>query len=48
MAVYARRFLKHPSFRTYRMRMGKAVRVHPAGIAYWLRNATEETEVPSS
>src|SRR5215472_11035883 len=38
MAVYARRFLKHPSFHTHRMRMGKAVRVHSAGIAYWLRN----------
>lgn len=46
MAGYARRFLKHPSFRTHAMRMGKVVRVQRGGIVYWARNAERETKLP--
>ena len=34
-AVFIRRFLRHPEFRTQAQRMGKVVRVHPDGLHYW-------------
>ena len=30
-----KRFLRHQAFRTQVKRMGKVVRVHPAGISFW-------------
>ncbi len=44
VAQYARRFLKHPSFRTHAKRAGKVVRVQPTGTVYWQRNAAREVE----
>jgi hypothetical protein len=35
VAHYIRRFLCHPVFRTQTQRLGKVVRVHPAGLDYW-------------
>jgi hypothetical protein len=40
---FARRFLRHPLFRTFAKRQGKAVRVQPTGITYWERNAARES-----
>lgn len=34
-ATFIRRFLIHPGFRTQAQRLGKVLRVHPNGIAYW-------------
>jgi hypothetical protein len=34
-AEYARRFLRHKSFRTQAQRMGKVVRLRPGGISFW-------------
>jgi hypothetical protein len=39
-AAYIRRFLKHGAFDSQTKRMGKVVRVSPAGIAMWQRNRT--------
>jgi hypothetical protein len=35
VAEYARRFLRHPEFRTQAQRMGKVVRVRHSGASYW-------------
>ncbi len=45
VATYAVRLLRHPAFRTHALRMGKVVRVHQKGIAYWERNSAREIEV---
>lgn len=42
---YARRFLRHPLFRTFADRQGKVIRVQPTGFTYWERNAAHEVEV---
>jgi len=34
-AMYARRFLRHRSFRTQAQRMGKIIYVRPSGISWW-------------
>src|SRR2546426_1003385 len=34
-AVFIRRFLRHPAFRTHAQRMGKVVRLHRDGVHYW-------------
>lgn len=44
-AAYAKRFLRHPGFRSFAARQGKVVRVQPSGIVYWERNAARECEV---
>jgi hypothetical protein len=36
-AMFIRRFLRHPRFRTNAARMGTVVRVHHDGIQYWER-----------
>jgi hypothetical protein len=35
VAEYARRFLRHPEFRTQAQRLGKVVRVRHSGASYW-------------
>ena len=42
-AAYAIRFLRHRSFRTHALRMGKVVRLQPRGIVYWSRNSALES-----
>jgi hypothetical protein len=44
-AFYIRRFLAHPLFRTNRQRLGKVMRIHPRGIDFWAKNATELASV---
>jgi hypothetical protein len=34
-ALFIRRFLRHPAFRTQAQRMGKVVRVHPDTLQFW-------------
>jgi hypothetical protein len=42
VAVFIRRFLRHPSFDTQARRMGKVVRVSPTGLVFWrLRSQLE-------
>ena len=42
-ALFVRRFLRHPDFRTQANRMGKVIRVSRAGISSWrLHKAKEE------
>ena len=43
LAAYAIRFLRHRSFRTHAVRMGKVVRLQPSGIVYWSRNSALES-----
>jgi hypothetical protein len=38
-ALFIRRFLSHPLFRTNSQRQGKVVRVRPSDIEYWTKNA---------
>ena len=35
IAAAVRRFLRQPAFNTHSKRMGKVVRIHPAGLNYW-------------
>jgi hypothetical protein len=35
MASTVRRFLRHPSFRTWALRRGKVIRVSPSGMHVW-------------
>lgn len=35
VAEYARRFLRHPSFRNRAQRMGKVVRIRHSGLRWW-------------
>jgi len=44
-AVFIRRFLRHPTFRTQAQRMGKVVRVHPDGVYYWQAGKAERVSV---
>lgn len=37
-ALYVRRVLKHPHFKTQAKRMGMVARAHPGGIHFWQRN----------
>ena len=46
VASYVVRFLRHRSFRTHALRMGKVVRLQPSGIAYWTRNSAVESFEP--
>lgn len=42
-ALFVRRFLRHPDFKTQANRMGKVVRVSRAGVSFWrLRQSKEE------
>jgi hypothetical protein len=41
-AYYLRRFLRHPEFNTHAKRMGRVVRVNPAGIVYWTKDRVQE------
>jgi len=36
-AEYVRRLLHHADFDTHSKRMGKVVRIYPAGLRYWVR-----------
>ena len=43
VALFVRRFLRHPDFKTQANRMGKVIRVSRAGISFWrLHQSTEE------
>ena len=44
-AFFIRRFLRHPDFQTSQQRLGKIIRVHPAGIAFWERKSSRAVEV---
>ena len=45
VAMFVRRFLKHPSFRTWAKRVGKVARISSAGIQLWqLRSSREHHE----
>ena len=44
-AAYVIRFLRHRSFRTHAMRMGKVVRIQPRGIVFWEQHRSREGEV---
>lgn len=43
-ALFIRRFLRHPAFRTQAQRMGKVVRVHEDGVRYWQLGASKPHE----
>lgn len=40
-AFYIRRFLKHSSFKTNALRLGKVIQVRASGIEYWARSFCE-------
>lgn len=44
-AEYVRRFLRHPSFRTKRQRMGKVVRLSPDKITWWELHAARQQRI---
>lgn len=44
-AMFIRRFLRHPDFRTHLQRLGRVIRVHPSGIDYWTRGLRRPTQV---
>lgn len=37
-ADYIRQFLRHPAFKTLAKRLGKVVRLHPAGASFYQRS----------
>ena len=41
-ALFARRLLRHPDFKTLASRLGKVIRVSHGGISFWQRNQTRE------
>lgn len=44
-AIFIRRFLRHPAFRTQAQRMGKVVRVHSGGMQCWQAGKPERVSV---
>ena len=44
-AVFIRRFLRHPDFRTHGRRLGRVIRVHHDGIDYWQRGERRQTHI---
>ena len=40
VADYIRRFLRHPGFHHQRQRIGRVIRVHPAGLDFWQAGST--------
>jgi hypothetical protein len=44
-AVFIRRFLRHPDFRTHGRRLGRIIRVHHDGINYWERGERRQTHI---
>ena len=45
-ARFIRRFLRHPAFHTHARRLGKVVRLHPAGVSFWQRGRRSLQSVP--
>ncbi len=45
-AMFIRRFLHHPRFRTKVQRLGNVVRVHHDGIQFWQVNRSEVQRLP--
>ncbi len=45
-ALFVRRFLRHPRFRTKAARLGVVARVHHDGVHFWQRHRTEVQNVP--
>ena len=43
VALFARRFLRHPGFKTRPRRMGKVVRLSTAGIQFWQLHERRES-----
>lgn len=43
-ADYAWRFLRHPTFRSHKQRLGKVVRLSPKGIVFWYENKKEHLD----
>src|SRR5262249_51455139 len=41
VARYARRFIRHPEFKTWAQRTGRVVRVAPTGITSWRQHAAQ-------
>ena len=48
VAVFARRLLRHPEFRTQGRRMGAVIRVSSAGLQVWRLRVEQEVFVPWS
>ena len=44
-ALFVRRLLRHPAFKTQARRMGKVIRVSRAGISFWRRLQSREDHV---
>jgi len=44
-ALFVRRLLRHPDFRTQVNRMGKVIRVSRAGISFWRQHKAKEEHV---
>jgi len=44
-ALFVRRFLRHPDFKTQANRMGKVIRVSRAGISFWRLHQSREQNV---
>lgn len=44
-ALFVRRLLSHPAFKTHADRMGKVIRVSRAGISFWRRHQSKEDHV---
>jgi len=45
VAVFIRRFLRHPGFNTKGKRAGKVIRLSKSGIQFWQVNAESEKQV---
>jgi hypothetical protein len=44
-ALFVRRFLRHPNFKTQANRMGTVIRVSRAGISFWRLHQSQEEHV---
>lgn len=42
VALFVRRFLRHPDFKTQSSRMGRVLRLSHSGISFWQRNQSRE------
>lgn len=45
VAVFVRRFLRHPEVRTKAKRMGAVIRLSHARLSLWRRNASKEADI---
>ena len=44
-ALFVRRLLRHPNFKTQAKRMGKVIRISHMGISFWQRHQSREQHI---